>query len=399
MKKSLALLVLLVLVMGLAASAQIKFKDVPDNHWAAPAVYDLVKLGITKGYPDGTFRGTQQITRYETAVFLQKMANSIDKKIVSREEIQRMIKAGGVSSGPVGTGAPLSALIYARYQKGLSNSTIINNFDITRAYLTLQGSISDNASGKVILDSTRGGSTGMLETFLKCAYVDLNNVLEKGIIPGTTVNARIGLQPTYWSGWVDGYLGLRVVAASLQSDRGLLTTADFGVGLLGSLDLIGFKTNYVVTGLNGTGFTAAETNSAKDVGIKLDSEVMPGLTVGVGAHAANIDQNGTGSKQANLLVGYKADNYKTYLEALYGLGGLGISVAGLYDVTDVVGLFGRVDQWDPNRSVSDDQTTNLWAGVTYDWNSNVMLVGDLMSSTVGTGNASLVGTLRTQISL
>ncbi|MFH1683753.1 MAG: S-layer homology domain-containing protein [Candidatus Margulisiibacteriota bacterium] len=395
MKKILVLSVLLAFVMGLSASAQVKFKDLPDNHWAASAVYSLVKDGVAGGFPDGTYRGNEQLTRYQTASYLYKLSSYLEKKIVSKADIQKMIR----SDGGGGTGAPLSALVFVRYQKGLSNSTLVNNFDITRAYLTLQGAIGDNANGKIVLDSTRGGSTGMLETFVKYAYVDLKNFVPEGTIPGVTLDARIGLQPTYWSPWVDSYLGLRVVAASLQSDQGLLTTSDFGVGLLGTVDLAGLSTNYVVTGLNGTGVGAAETNAAKDVGVRLNSELAPGLTVGVGGHIANVGRSSTGIKQANILVGYQADVYKTYLEALYGLSGLGISAAGVYDVTDVVGLFARADMWDPDRDTSNDQTTNIWAGATYDWNDNVMLVGDLMSSTIGTGNATVVGTLRTQIKI
>jgi hypothetical protein len=65
------------MAIAIPASAQMRFKDVPDSHWASSAVYDLVKLGVTKGYPDGTFRGTKQITRYETAVFLSKLAQAV----------------------------------------------------------------------------------------------------------------------------------------------------------------------------------------------------------------------------------------------------------------------------------------------------------------------------------
>lgn len=60
--------------------ADIKFKDVPADHWAAPYVYDLVKQGVTSGYPDGTFRGDQKLSRYETAALLSKMAESSTQK-------------------------------------------------------------------------------------------------------------------------------------------------------------------------------------------------------------------------------------------------------------------------------------------------------------------------------
>jgi S-layer homology domain len=60
-------------------AVKVKFKDVPDDHWAASSVYDLVNMGVTQGYPDGTFRGSNNITRYETAMFLSKLATAIGK--------------------------------------------------------------------------------------------------------------------------------------------------------------------------------------------------------------------------------------------------------------------------------------------------------------------------------
>jgi hypothetical protein len=70
---------------SLAAEKPFKFKDVPNNYWAAGPVYDMVKMGITKGYPDGTFRGDKPINRYETAVFLSKLANSMGGAGLTRE--------------------------------------------------------------------------------------------------------------------------------------------------------------------------------------------------------------------------------------------------------------------------------------------------------------------------
>lgn len=106
-RKTVILLLALVLAFTAAASAQkvkdstttLKFKDLKDNHWAAPAVYDMVKLGVTKGYPDGTFRGNKQITRYETAVFLNKLAKSLNATDMKadlaslREEVKALKEA------------------------------------------------------------------------------------------------------------------------------------------------------------------------------------------------------------------------------------------------------------------------------------------------------------------
>ena len=62
------------------ALADIFFKDVPASHWASEAVYDLVKRGVTKGFPDGTFRGKKRITRYEIAVMLSKFSHSYENR-------------------------------------------------------------------------------------------------------------------------------------------------------------------------------------------------------------------------------------------------------------------------------------------------------------------------------
>lgn len=71
------IVIFLIILVRSPVFAEVKFKDVPANHWAAKAVYDLVRLGITSGYPDGTFRGTKSITRYETAIFLSKLADKL----------------------------------------------------------------------------------------------------------------------------------------------------------------------------------------------------------------------------------------------------------------------------------------------------------------------------------
>jgi murein DD-endopeptidase MepM/ murein hydrolase activator NlpD len=49
-----------------------KFKDVPDTHWAAKAIEELSEKGIIKGYEDGTFKPEQSVTRAEVAVMISR---------------------------------------------------------------------------------------------------------------------------------------------------------------------------------------------------------------------------------------------------------------------------------------------------------------------------------------
>lgn len=48
------------------------FSDVEQNHWAYDAVESLAEAGIVEGYGDDTFKGEQNITRYEMAQIVAK---------------------------------------------------------------------------------------------------------------------------------------------------------------------------------------------------------------------------------------------------------------------------------------------------------------------------------------
>ncbi len=51
------------------------FSDVPASHWASEAIKELSELGCISGYPDGTFKPENRITRAEFAVVLVKAYN------------------------------------------------------------------------------------------------------------------------------------------------------------------------------------------------------------------------------------------------------------------------------------------------------------------------------------
>ncbi|GGK95051.1 S-layer homology domain-containing protein [Deinococcus radiotolerans] len=61
--------------------------DVPAGHWAKDAIDLLVSKGILLGYPDGTFRGTQNLTRYEAAVIIARLLDQINVGEVSTTNI------------------------------------------------------------------------------------------------------------------------------------------------------------------------------------------------------------------------------------------------------------------------------------------------------------------------
>ncbi|GHG41318.1 hypothetical protein CBQ26_17045 [Deinococcus indicus] len=61
--------------------------DVPAGHWAKDAIDKLVGKGIILGYPDGTYRGTQNLTRYEAAVIIARLLEDMKTGTVVAGEI------------------------------------------------------------------------------------------------------------------------------------------------------------------------------------------------------------------------------------------------------------------------------------------------------------------------
>ncbi len=55
-----------------AFAAANPFEDVPADHWAYDAIAQLAVEGVIEGYGDGTYRGDQEITRYEMAQMIAR---------------------------------------------------------------------------------------------------------------------------------------------------------------------------------------------------------------------------------------------------------------------------------------------------------------------------------------
>ena len=72
MKKHLAVLAATAVLGVTSAFAANPFSDVTPQDWAYQAVAQLAAQGVVNGYPDGTFQGQNNITRYEMAQMVAK---------------------------------------------------------------------------------------------------------------------------------------------------------------------------------------------------------------------------------------------------------------------------------------------------------------------------------------
>ena len=79
MKKILALAAVAALTAGVSAYAANPFSDVTPDDWAYQAVSDLSVQGVVEGYPDGTFKGERNMTRYELAQIIARLMAKEDQ--------------------------------------------------------------------------------------------------------------------------------------------------------------------------------------------------------------------------------------------------------------------------------------------------------------------------------
>ena len=66
------------------------FSDVPADHWAYDAVTQLAADGVIEGYGDTTFRGNQNITRYEMAQMIAKAMAKTDVSAADKALIDKL---------------------------------------------------------------------------------------------------------------------------------------------------------------------------------------------------------------------------------------------------------------------------------------------------------------------
>ena len=124
------------------------FVDVSKDHWAYDAVVELAKEGVIEGYGDNTFRGEQNITRYEMA---QMVAKAMDQDLTGEQKatVEKLAREFAKELNSLGKDVKnlkaeqerVKISGDARVRYGSNDESDKTDF---RARVTLDGKISDN---------------------------------------------------------------------------------------------------------------------------------------------------------------------------------------------------------------------------------------------------------------
>ena len=221
MKKILALAAVAALTAGVSAYAANPFSDVTADDWAYQAVSDLSAQGVVEGYPDGTFKGERNMTRYELAQIVARLMAKEDQ--LNAEQQATLDKlAGEYADELANLGVRVSNL-----EKKVGN--ISWNGDARMRYTASSSDkVADKYDGRIRLnvkgqvnDATYVQGQFVTNMYFKDAKKDDGNTTMSQIYVnhnfGKNVAVRLGRQPIAFGnqgGWMynalNGYDGAQV---------------------------------------------------------------------------------------------------------------------------------------------------------------------------------------------
>ena len=238
MKKILALAAVAALTAGVSAYAANPFSDVTADDWAYQAVSDLSAQGVVEGYPDGTFKGERNMTRYELAQIVARLMAKEDQ--LNAEQQATLDKlAGEYADELANLGVRVSNLekkvgnLYwsgdARMRYTASSSDKKADAYDGRIRLNVKGQVNEATyvQGQMVTNMDFKGDNEATkangDTFMSQVYVNHNF--------GKNVAVRLGRQPITFGnqgGWLysalEGYDGAQIA----YNNAKLSLTTGFG---------------------------------------------------------------------------------------------------------------------------------------------------------------------------
>ena len=190
MKKHLAVLAATAVLGVTSAFAANPFSDVTPQDWAYQAVSQLASQGIVNGYPDGTFKGQHNITRFEMAQMVAKAMARQDRvdaeqnAIINRlanefaTELNNLGVRVSTLENKVGnfsfTGDARLRYQHSKVENEDKSKTYKSKFDY-RGRVQFAATVNDNTKAVVrLVGEKEFGAAGNPETSLDRVYVQHN---------------------------------------------------------------------------------------------------------------------------------------------------------------------------------------------------------------------------------
>ena len=273
MKKILALAAVAALTAGVSAYAANPFSDVTADDWAYQAVSDLSAQGVVEGYPDGTFKGERNMTRYELAQIVARLMAKEDQ--LNAEQQATLDKlAGEYADELANLGVRVSNLekkvgnLYwsgdarMRYQTK-DNDSKKDSWN-GRMRINVKGQVNESTyvNGKMAYDMDFKDSAKDKGVYMQQLFVNHNF--------GKDVAVRLGRQPIVFGnqgGWLygdaNGYDGAQIA----YNNGKLALTTGFGQLNAGISD----TDFYFANGAYDFGFAKLDANYIADKDSKADA--------------------------------------------------------------------------------------------------------------------------------
>lgn len=272
----------------------------------------------------------------------------------------------------------VGVLSYLQYDAELKNRDDYNNFDVTRAYLNVNGQLSDNIRFRLTPDIRRindGSLAGSLVVRVKYAFAQFDNITPRAWI-------RFGLHQTPWLDFEEGINRYRVQGQMFTERDSLIPgSADFGVSYFTPLPNGYGEVHGGV--YNGEGFGNAELNKHKSLQGRLTLRPFPNASIAKGFRVSGFYSAGwyasdrprrlgivMGSFEHNHLVatgqGVWATENPLSLVTPRDVDRTGWSVFAepRQGVAGLAGVF-RYDSFDPDDSLGVNEQNRIIAGGAY----------------------------------
>lgn len=289
----------------------------------------------------------------------------------------------------------VGGVLFPRYSYDLTEGGEgFNEFAVDRSYVFVKAELGKVFGARVTLDADRikpvdvplppvGTATEAepvtvtvdtkLRVFVKHAYLEAKS-------DSAHLKLRAGIIDTPYGPYYDSFVGMRYVGDSFAANTKIISTADFGIGGMGTQGK--GKLDWAVQVVNGEGYAKPEADAGKQLAARISVDPLAGGDKKVNLPITGyFSLNGQPSADQPTItfggaVGFKHPNFVGWGEILAvqtDVTAVGWSTTLMPRIDKVGGLYVRFDSYDPDGSADDDATSTLRVGPAHDFYDKVSL--------------------------